>query len=198
MARLELHFPVKPWIRIQDFGQCHPDVCDKYRELGLAGHNGIDAVAVDGTPVYAAHDGTIVFTGEDGAGGQIVVLRSDKEYDYKDTVSFFKTIYVHLQKGSFKVVPGQKVKAGTLLALADNTGFSTGSHLHFGLKPIYPGENEWTWWNQEQNNGFKGSIDPAPYFSGVYAVDAQVHIAKLTQVISLLKQMLSLLLAKKG
>lgn len=198
MAKLELHYPVKPWIRIQDFGQCHPAVCDKYHELGLQGHNGIDAVAADGTPVRAAHDGTVVFTGEDGAGGQIVVLRTETQHDYKDSTSFFKTVYVHLMKGSFKVVPGQKVKAGTLLALADNTGFSTGSHLHFGLKPIYPGENEWTWWNAEQENGFKGSIDPAGYFSGTYAADVQEKIAKMTLLISSLQQFLKILLSRRG
>lgn len=197
MARLELHYPVKPWRVFQSFGECHPSVCSKYHELGLIGHNGIDVQAPDGTAVRAAHDGTVVFTGEDGAGGQIVVLRTNEPCEYKGGLSFFKSIYVHLMKGSFKVVPGQKVMAGTVLALSNNTGLSTGSHLHFGLKPVYQGENEWTWWNQEQDNGYKGSIDPAPFFSGIHAEDVQGVIAKYQNVIAFLKQLLALLSPKK-
>lgn len=74
-----------------------------------------------------------------------------------------KTIFWHLKKGTLKVTASQKVKTGDLIAEADNTGMSTGSHLHFGLKPVYQGENAWDWTNADQNNGYKGAIDPAPY-----------------------------------
>lgn len=160
MDKLQLQFPLKYWSVNQHFGE---NANPYYAQLGLKGHNGMDLYAPDGTPVYAAHDGTVTFAGEDGSAGLGVVIRTDKEYAYGDGKAFYKTIYWHLKKGSIVVHASQKVKAGDLLAQADNTGMSTGSHLHFGLKPVYQGENDWSWWNAEQNNGYAGAIDPEPY-----------------------------------
>lgn len=173
--KLELYYPVKPVRFNQHFGEVDP----KYSGLGLKGHNGDDYFALDGTEIRASHDGTVTFVGEDGAGGLTVVLRTNEEFDYLDDKAFFKTIYCHIKKNTFKVLPGQKVKAGDLLALADNTGFSTGSHLHFGLKPMAKGEQDWTWYNVEQNNGYMGAIDPSPYYNGKCAADL-VKIEKPT------------------
>jgi murein DD-endopeptidase MepM/ murein hydrolase activator NlpD len=41
--------------------------------------------------------------------------------------------YAHLAKGGVKVVVGQRVDAGELIALSGNTGFSSGAHLHFSV-----------------------------------------------------------------
>ena len=136
-----------------------------YTGMGLQGHNGVDMVAFDGIPVYAAHDGRVTFAGYDGSGGLGVVIRTEQPVDFIDkTTSYAKTIYWHLKKGSLKVTASQTVKAGDQIGEADNTGLSTGSHLHFGLKPIARGENDWTWYNTEQDNGYMGAIDPRPYF----------------------------------
>ena len=70
---------------------------------------------------------------------------------------------------------------------------ATGSHLHFGLKPQLKGENDWTWYNVEQNNGYNGSIDPAPYWNGYYAEDAQTIISIMGQQISILQKLVSLM-----
>ena len=50
-----------------------------------------------------------------------------------------------------------------MIALADNTGASSGSHLHFSLKPVQQGEQPWQWYNTEQKNGYNGSINPETY-----------------------------------
>lgn len=42
-------------------------------------------------------------------------------------------IYAHLQPGSIKVKPGQRVRRGETLGLIGNSGFSEGPHLHFQL-----------------------------------------------------------------
>jgi hypothetical protein len=157
--KLKLNYPVKNVSVNQSFG----NVDSKYTSLGLKAHNGIDYYAEDGTPVLAAHDGTVTYAGLDGSNGNLVVIMTDTPFEYGDGEAYFKTLYGHLKTGTFKVTAGQKVKTGQIIAHADNTGFSSGSHLHFGLKPVMQGEQDWIWWNMEQNNGYNGAIDPTPY-----------------------------------
>jgi len=142
--------------------------------MGLNGHNGMDVQATHGQTVRAAHDGTVTFAGEDGSAGYGIVIRTNQMFDYNGGQTFFKTIYWHLKKEGMKVTAGQQVKSGDIIGLADNTGMSLGDHLHFGLKPIYKGEKDWEWWNSDQLNGYKGAIDPAPYFTGQYADEVYV------------------------
>lgn len=174
--KLVLHYPTRPYPIGQRFGECFASVCQAYHDMGLAGHNGIDSGAYDGQLVRAAHDGEVTFAGEDGSAGLGVVVRTKQELEYKDATAFYKTIYWHLKTMKIIVVPGQNVRAGQVLAGADNTGMSTGTHLHFGLKPVYQGEQAWEWWNHEQQNGYKGAIDPMPFFSGKFADEAFRHI----------------------
>lgn len=169
MEKLKLYYPVKPYVLNQGFGLCLATVCDFYKSLGLKGHNGEDMYAPDGTIVRASHDGVVTFAGEDGAGGLGVVIRTHNKFAYGQTEAYYKTIYWHLKKDSIVVKVGQSVVVGDVVGLADNTGVSSGSHLHFGLKPVYQGEAEWQWWNAEQENGYKGSIDPSPFWTGEHA-----------------------------
>lgn len=196
-TNLRLYYPCKPWLAFQGFGECHPAICSTYKAMGLLGHNGIDAQAADSTPLYAAHDGTVVFAGEDGSAGFGVVIRTDEQYAYKGGQAYFKTIYWHLRRDGIRVRAGQKVKTGDLIALSDNTGISTGAHLHFGLKPVHQGEQEWVWFNIEQDAGYKGAVDPQPYFVGIYAQDVPNKIAQLRAIVARLTQQLAELLAKR-
>lgn len=169
--KLKLKSPLTFWSVNQPFGA---NFNNFYKESGMLGHNGIDFFALDSTPVYATHDGRITFTGYDGGGGLGVVIRTEEKFDYYNPKTgelepvYFKTIYWHLKKDTIKVSGGQQVKAGDLIALADNTGRSTGAHLHFGLKPMYRDtEKDWLWYNLDQNNGYMGAIDPQPYFENI-------------------------------
>ena len=168
MTKLQLKHPTKvPQIN-QGFGdKTDPTMLPKYQALGMKGHNGLDYNAPEGTPVLASHDGTIVYAGLDGSNGNLIVIKTDSQFDYLEGQSFFKTLYGHLETGSFKVTAGTKVKVGQVIALSGNTGMSFGAHLHFGLKPVIQGEDEWTWFNLEQNNGYNGAIDPTPYLPPV-------------------------------
>lgn len=188
--KFELYFPVKKpdLIYNQRFGE---NGTSFYAQLGMKGHNGIDFYALDGFPIYAAHDGEVVFCGEDGSAGLGVVIRTLEKKQYGDGEAFFKSIYWHIKRGTFKVKAGQLVKAGDIIAEADNTGMSTGAHLHFGIKPVMQGEADWSWFNLEQNNGFLGAIDPAPYFNGYFAQDAQMVIGILQKILQLLKDFLA-------
>ena len=176
MNKLELYYPLNlPFNINQKYGE---NLNSLYKEIGMLGHNGIDYSAVDGTPVYATHNGTVTYAGLDGSNGLLVVIKTDEQFAYKDGQAFFKTLYGHLKTGSIVVTAGQKVKAGDKIAEADNTGASTGSHLHFGLKPVQQGEQDWVWWNIEQGNGYNGAIDPMPYMNGKYPKDAKIQPSK--------------------
>lgn len=181
--KFELFYPVRPFFVFQGFGQCHPAVCDIYRkQLGLAGHNGLDVRASHGQIVRAAHDGIVTFAGEDGSAGYGVVIRTHDKREYNGGEVHMKSIYWHLKKDGIFVYAGQSVKVGDIIALADNTGLSTGDHLHFGLKPLAQGEADWQWYNVEQNNGYGGAIDPAPYFTGMYADDYASILSKIHSI----------------
>lgn len=181
MNKLELWYPLDNWAVSQPFGVANPMY--KANGIPLDVHNGIDAFCPTGTPVRAAHNGICTFAGEDGSAGVGIVIRTHDEREYKDSKAFFKTIYWHLRPGTLRVAGGDKVRVGDIIAESDNTGLSTGPHLHFGLKPVQQGEQEWEWFNLEQNNGTLGAIDPATYFNGYPAKQG----AGLYRIIELLQ-----------
>lgn len=91
-----------------------------------------------------------------------------------------------------------KISNGDLIGYADNTGASTGDHLHFALKPCAKGEDWGTFYNVLQNNGYGGAIDPTPYFDGTYPKTIETLKLKLTllqKVAELYKKLVAL---KKG
>ena len=142
---IKLIFPVGGPIT-QTFGE-NPDF---YKQWGYAGHNGVDFGIPNGTPILAAADGTVDKVGfEDNGYGNFVKM------SHMDGATKYYTYYAHLQSTS--VSNGQKIKAGTVLGLSNNTGASTGPHLHFGIKI------------DGQNPAFKGYLDPMPYLSGMVA-----------------------------
>ena len=86
-------------------------------------HEGIDIATAMGTPVRAPADGTVVFAGQAGGYGHVLVL--DHGYG-------LKTRYGHLQRIDVKV--GEKVKRGQFIAAVGNTGRSTGPHGHYEVR----------------------------------------------------------------
>jgi len=198
--KLNLIYPtIKPVVVNQLFGRY-----DKiYAGMGMLGHNGIDFRTYHGQPVYASHDGYASYQ-VDSSGGHGVVIITDKQYDFGETQSFYKTIYWHLcdplKEPKYKSPIADKtgfikVQAGDVIGYADNTGMSTGEHLHFGLKTVAQGEDQWVWYNTQQGNGYFGCIDPMPYFNGfdqVTIVNLKTQVSLLTQVVQKLQQLLAL------
>lgn len=117
----------------------------------MGDHRGIDFAVPVGTPVVAAHAGTIVEVRESPSYGNMIRIRGNDGID---------TLYAHLS--SFGVQQGQQVAAGQQIALSGNTGRSTGPHLHF----------------EAIRNGVK--IDPAPLMGEVAAPVAQQAAAAQT------------------
>ena len=167
MSKLQLQYPLKYISINQSFGQNATDV---YKKAGMPGHNGIDFYSTHGTPIYSAHDGWAQYQ-ISGDRGQGVVVITDQEYeDENGKPSLWKTVYWHMvdftREPQYKSPIADKtgfvkVKTGDLLGYADNTGNSTGSHLHFELKRV--GGSFGLWYNLDQNNGYYGAINPKQY-----------------------------------
>lgn len=101
-----------------------------------------DSFFTFGEPVYAVANARVVrtrnnlpenvplneppgssFTPATTLGNNVVLRLSGGRY----------ALYAHLQRGSVRVRPGQRVRAGQVLARVGNTGQSGGAHLHFQL-----------------------------------------------------------------
>ena len=88
-------------------------------------HRGIDIAGPVGTPIYAAADGVAIAAGwHSGGYGNLVEIRHGD-----GTV----TRYAHNSRMSVSV--GQIVRQGQQIAEMGSTGNSTGSHLHFEIRP---------------------------------------------------------------
>jgi murein DD-endopeptidase MepM/ murein hydrolase activator NlpD len=84
-------------------------------------HEGIDLSAPEGTPVYASHDGEIVYSNNGLKGyGNLVVIRADRG---------LMSVYAHNSR--LLVSRGARVRTGDRIALAGQTGKATGPHVHF-------------------------------------------------------------------
>ena len=87
-------------------------------------HTGVDYFAANGTTVLAASDGKVETSQiVSGYGETIVVRHTDGS----------ATLYAHLEQRNVAV--GTPVTKGQAIASSDNTGTSTGPHLHFEYVP---------------------------------------------------------------
>jgi len=97
------------------------------------GHKGYDIGAPKGTPVFAAKDGTVIKAGWQNAGKH---YGEGSGYGLRITIDHgggYTSVYAHANEGSLKVKVGDKVKAGQQIMQVNNTGNSTGHHLHFEI-----------------------------------------------------------------
>ncbi|MBI4065131.1 M23 family metallopeptidase [Candidatus Gottesmanbacteria bacterium] len=102
------------------------------------GLNAIDIKAEQGTVVTATHNGTTMGCGNDGGHynarygvgvfdkgyGNVVQIKGTDEKG-----NTYSTVYAHLEKVS--VTPCQTVQKGDPIGTVDDTGFSSGNHLHY-------------------------------------------------------------------
>ena len=96
---------------------CHFGEVDAF---GNAGHRGTDIPAPEGTPILAAHSGTVLVSGWNDSYGNQVLL---------DNGAGLSTRYAHMTKTA--VTAGETVTAGQMVGYVGSTGDSTGNHLHF-------------------------------------------------------------------
>lgn len=88
---------------------------------GKTSHHSGTAIAVpEGTPILAAHSGTMLISGWNNSFGNQVLI---------DDGAGLSTRYAHMTATA--VSPGQPVTAGQVIGYVGSTGDSTGNHLHF-------------------------------------------------------------------
>src|SRR5579885_3639114 len=117
----------------QKFGE---NLNNFYAEQGLLGHEGIDFGLPMGTPILSACSGKVIVISTDIHRGEGVTVQSDNTFDWNGQQVYFDVTYWHMMDGQIKVKVGDHVETGQLLGLSNNTGQSTGPHLHFQIKPI--------------------------------------------------------------
>ena len=94
-------------------------------------HKGVDIRAAAGTPVRAAADGVVIFSGRDGGYGRLVIVDHGRN---------LHTYYAHLSR--FDAQVGRTVRRGEVLGEVGSTGRSTAPHLHYEVRiggaPVNP------------------------------------------------------------
>ena len=86
-------------------------------------HKGIDIGAASGSDIVAAADGQVVISTYSYSAGNYIMI------DHGGGVS---TVYMHCSQ--LLVGKGAQVKKGQVIAKVGSTGYSTGPHLHFGIR----------------------------------------------------------------
>jgi len=89
-------------------------------------HQGTDWGMPVGTPMLSSFNGVVSRVEKyrlDGYGPSVYI---------QSLCGVYETLHAHLN--AIYVEKGQKVKAGEIIGKSGNKGFSTGPHLHFGLK----------------------------------------------------------------
>ncbi|HEU4522509.1 MAG TPA: M23 family metallopeptidase [Thermoanaerobaculia bacterium] len=94
-------------------------------------HKGLDLSAPRGTPIFAAADGVVTFSGRYPLkqsvnwwrmGNVVVINHADR----------FITIYAHCDTTTVK--RGERVRQGQTIATVGSTGWSTNAHLHYEVR----------------------------------------------------------------
>jgi murein DD-endopeptidase MepM/ murein hydrolase activator NlpD len=123
----------------QPFGRPDP----RYSALGLLGHNGVDYAVPDDTRIVCVEDGEVWESAYDPDGyGFYVKVRTPGGSDW---------LYAHLHPWDLPH-PGTWLPAGAPVGWSNNTGMSTGPHLHLGYRP--------QWW--VRGWPYDGYADPLP------------------------------------
>lgn len=90
---------------------------------GRREHHGIDIVGRRHDPIFASHEGTVIYAGSKFRGyGRMIIVEYNQQW---------ATLYAHLTKISVKT--GQEVASGQKIGTMGRTGRASGVHLHFEL-----------------------------------------------------------------
>lgn len=173
---LQIHYPVKPFNITQHWNNPNPAYSQQFNDPSFKNHNGVDFISVaaqaDGSfkkqtewPIYWPVEGFKVWQvrwAPEGGGNEIWFV-SNKKMMVDGTLCYVFLVMCHAKK--IFVQAGYEPALGELVMIADNTGFSTGPHTHFGMYR----SSEQGWVSKIDTNEATGSYDIEKFFSGKYA-----------------------------
>ena len=193
--------PIRPFIVSGSLnGKCPEGYIPFYKALKMKGHNGIDFATWRSEPVYhcADFDGWIrtEIDGDGGIGIDIISLEPLLVCKETGKKEYIKMRYWHGLKNqwhgqdipTFRHITLYKdfvVKMGEIVALSNNSGASSGNHLHKGLK----------WCDKNGNgiqggNGYRGAIDINDMFENKFVLDVVQVKTEALSVIQLARKVL--------
>src|SRR4051812_22576716 len=114
---MSFRWPLNSFTISQGFG----GNAEYYKQFGQSGHNGLDLAAPEGTPVYAADDGTIEY---EGWGQNHSWALAPAGIWILQNVGGSYAGYAHLSRTV--VNKGQRVSKGQLIGYVGHTGAATG------------------------------------------------------------------------
>lgn len=91
----------------------------------IRAHLGTDYAAPTGTPIKATGDGRVVFIGNKGGYGKVIILKHGSSYE---------TLYAHMSRFRPGLGYGSRVKQGQVIGYVGRTGLATGPHLHYEFR----------------------------------------------------------------
>ena len=87
-------------------------------------HKGLDITAEEGTPIYAARAGKVIYSSNELSGfGNCIIIQHDPVWT---------TFYAHNSKNLVRA--GDVVQCGQQIGLVGQTGRASGPHLHFEIR----------------------------------------------------------------
>ena len=102
-----------------------------FHDPNYTNHTGVDFPATLSTPVYTTMAGKVVWAGENGPWGNLVVVENNG----------YQIYLAHLE--TITVTKGQILQYGDYVGDSGSTGNSTGPHLHYGIKQRTDGGQVW-------------------------------------------------------
>lgn len=153
----EFYQPVAPLILTQDWGVYNP----AYLPFGWGRHNGEDYAHGVARLVRAPFDFECVRTGyQPNGGGVFNGIISQSKFLFPDNKSV-KVLWDSLHLDRNVLAERQTGKAGDIIGIAGNTGFSTGPHTH-----VQPRRVNWDGirFTEIDRNDANNSFDPSPFY----------------------------------
>lgn len=186
-------YPSDTWVVTQAWGVSRPEI---YSQFGFTRHNGTDVLLAPNKLIRAPFDGKVVKIGYQPNGGGIYFgIMSNDTFTFPDGVTC-NVLWDCLHLDHTLCVEGASYLVGDILAVADNTGLSTGPHTHHQVRREYLTRG--TWQDVDKNDA-NNTFDPTPYFRG-YAKDyasIRTGIANAAKQVAIISKQVADLVANK-